>query len=94
MALSYIEIGKISSESNSDLSRTSDFQNAIAYQLFHAIELFYKFVLAKKGITMKIHVLAKLDEEYRNIYPEEKYRIEHHFDFSNYKGCDLNEIEN
>lgn len=94
MALSYIEIGKIASKSDSDLRQTSDCQNAIAYQLFHAFELFYKFMLAKKGITKKTHILSNLDEEYRRVYPEEKYRIEHPFDFSNYESCFLNKNEN
>ena len=93
MALSYIEIGKIASKSNSSLKKTSDFQNAIAYQLFHSIELFYKFMLANKGITKKIHALSKLEEEYRKIYTEEKYKIEHPFNFSDYKSCYLNHNE-
>lgn len=93
MALSYIEIGKIASNSDSDLKNTSDFQNAIAYQLFHAIELFYKYMLGRKSITIKTHSLSILYKEYTKIYPEEKFKLDHPFDFSNYECSNLNKNE-
>lgn len=93
MALAYIEVGEIVSNSDSDQKNTSDFQNAIAYQLFHAIELFYKFMLGRRGVIKKTHTLAVLDEEYRRLYPEEKFRINYPFYFSEYECSDLNENE-
>ena len=86
MILAYLEIGKISAKANTELKNTSEFQNAIAYQLFHAIELFYKYMLLKKGITKKIHNLAILEEEYEKKFPLPEYKLDHPFDFSNYES--------
>ena len=90
MALAYIEIGKVSAASDSELKNTSEYENAIAYQLYHSVELFYKYMLLKKGLTKKVHDIAALEIEYRNFYPEEQYQLDHSFDFSSYQACDLN----
>ncbi len=90
MALAYIEIGKVSSESSSELKNTSEFKNAIAYQLYHSVELFYKYMLLKKGVTKKGHYIADLEIEYKKHYTEEQYQLDHPFDFSNYEASDLN----
>ncbi|KZN14885.1 hypothetical protein [Marinomonas sp. TW1] len=91
MALAYIEIGKVSAES--ELKNTSEYENAIAYQLFHSVELFYKHMLSKKGVTKNIHVIADLEVEYKKYFVEEKYQLEHPFDFSNYEPSELNQGE-
>ena len=93
MALAYIEIGKISAEANSVLKNTSEYENAIAYQLYHSIELFYKYMLSKKGIAMKLHDISKLETEYKKKFPEKRYQFEHPFDFSNYEASNLNPNE-
>jgi len=90
MALAYIEISKVSAEVDSELKNTSEYENAIAYQLYHSVELFYKYMLLKKGVTKKIHDLAALETEYRIQFPEERYQLEQPFDFSNYEASDLN----
>jgi hypothetical protein len=90
MALAYIEIGKVSAESDSELKNTSEYENAIAYQLYHSIELFYKYMLLKKGLTKKGHDIAVLEIEYKKFYQEEQYQLDHPFDFSSYQASDLN----
>jgi hypothetical protein len=90
MALAYIEIGKVSAEADSELKNTSEYENTIAYQLYHSVELFYKYMLLKKGITKKGHDIAALETKYRSHFSEERYQIEHPFDFSSYEACDLN----
>src|SRR5690606_36622799 len=90
MALAYIEIGKVSASSDSELKNTSEYENAIAYQLYHSVELFYKYMLLKKGITKKGHDIAVLEIEYKKYYPDVQYQLEHPFDFSNYEASDLN----
>ncbi|PKH88262.1 hypothetical protein [Colwellia sp. Bg11-28] len=93
MALAYIEIGKMSAGTDSELKNTSEYENAIAYQLYHSVELFYKYMLLNKGVTKKVHDLETLEIEYRNHFSEERYQLEHPFDFSNYKASDLNPDE-
>lgn len=93
MALAYIEIGKLSTEADSELKNTSEYGNAIAYQLYHSIELFYKYMLLRKGVTKKVHDIAALELEYGNIYADEKYQLTHPFDFSNYQADGLNPSE-
>lgn len=93
MALAYLEIGKVSAESESELRNTHEFENAIAYQLYHSVELFYKYMLSRKGVTKKIHDIAALEKEYRDQYPDEQYKLDHPFDFSNYEASVLNPDE-
>lgn len=90
MALAFIEIGKVSASSDFELKNTSEYENAIAYQLYHSVELFYKYMLLKKGITKKGHDIAVLEIEYKKHYPDVQYQLEHPFDFSNYEASDLN----
>lgn len=93
MALAYIEIGKMSAEADSELKNTPEYENAIAYQVYHSVELFYKYMLLKKGITKKVHDISALEIEYNNHFSEERYQLEHPFDFSNYEASDLNPKE-
>ena len=90
MALAYIEIGKVAALAESDLKNTHEYENAVAYQLYHAVELFYKYMLSKKGITKKGHDIAVLEEEFKRLFPGERFQIKHPFDFSNYEACELN----
>lgn len=90
MALAYIEIGKMSAEADSQLKNTSEYENAIAYQLYHSVELFYKYMLLKKGVTKKCHDIAVLEIEYKKHFSEICYQLEHPFDFSSYEPSDLN----
>lgn len=90
MALAYIEIGKVSAQADSELKNTSEYENAIAYQLYHSVELFYKYMLLNKGITKKGHDIAVLEIEYKKHFIEDQYQLEHLFDFSNYEANDLN----
>jgi hypothetical protein len=93
MALAYIEIGKVSAKSESDLKNTVEYENAIAYQLYHSVELFYKHRLLKKGKTKRGHDIAALEAEYKKLFPEEQYDFNHPFDFSSYQASDLNPNE-
>lgn len=93
MALAYLEIGKVSASSNSELMNTHEFENAIAYQLYHAVELFYKYMLLGKGFTKKVHDIAELEKEYEQHFFEDKYKLNHPFDFSNYEASSLNQGE-
>lgn len=92
--MAYIEVGKISAAAETELKHEHYFQNAVAYQLFHAIELFYKYMIkAKAGSVKHIHDLKALEEEYSCLYPGDYYKINHPFDFSTYEVCKLNEDE-
>lgn len=94
MAMAYIEVGKVSAAAETELKHDHDFQNAVAYQLFHAIELFYKYMIkAKEGSVNHIHDLKVLEEKYSNLYPGDDHKINHPFDFSAYEACELNEDE-
>lgn len=93
MALAYLEIGKVSAKSESELRDTDEFENAIAYQLFHSVELFYKFMLSRKGVTKKVHDISALENEYRIQYPGERYKLDHPFNFSCYESSVLNPDE-
>jgi hypothetical protein len=94
MAIAYLEVGKVAAAAETDLKHDHDYQNAVAYQLFHAIELFYKYMIkAKEGSTDHIHDLKALEEKYSSLYSGDEYKINHPFDFSAYEACDLNEAE-
>jgi hypothetical protein len=94
MALSYLEIGTIASSADSDLKNVYEYENAVAYQMFHAIELFYKYMIKRKtGEISLIHDLEKLEIEYSKLYPKNNCKIDHPFDFKSYSPCELNENE-
>lgn len=93
MTLAYIEIGKVAASADTELKNTGEYQNAVAYQLYHAIELFYKYMLSKKGVTKKGHDISELEGEFKELFPEDRYQIVHPFDFSNYETCELNPRE-
>lgn len=95
MAIAYLEVGKAAAQAETDFRNDADYQNAIAYQLFHAVELFYKQMINNKtGSVSNIHDLKKLEEEYISLYPDPSDRLNHPFDLSNYSYCELNSREN
>jgi len=88
MSIAYLDIGEYSSKKGDD---TGEYQNAVAYQLYHALELFVKYAILKRtGNVKNIHDLSKLFGEYNSLYPEDEFRIEHPFDFTSYEPCELN----
>jgi len=93
MAIAYIEIGKVSSRSDSELKDTDEYANAVAYQLYHSVELFYKHMLSKKDVETRGHDISALEIEYRNLFSEERHKLEHPFDFSNLEHNPLNKSE-
>lgn len=94
MSLAYLEVGRVASSANSPMNNVSDYQNAVAYQLLHAIELFYKHMIKKAGANIhRTHDLKKLEEQYRPLYSKNIYILDHPFDFSSYEPCPLNPDE-
>ena len=94
ISLAYLEVGKCASASNSEQINTAEYQNAVAYQAFHAIELFFKYMIHRKeGSVPHIHKLSELEKKYQSLYPCQSYSLDHPFDFSSYQVCDLNEGE-
>ena len=88
MCLAYLDIGEISAKNSNN---TGEYQNAVAYQLYHALELFVKYAILKNtGSVKNIHDFSKLFGEYDSLYPSDEYRIEHPFDFSSYEPYELN----
>ncbi|MBB1274131.1 hypothetical protein [Psychromonas sp. SR45-3] len=100
MAMCYIEIGKITSKRNwiwdrlpkwfpigkvTPFSDVGDYQNANAYQLFHAIELYLKYAILNKEDKCWGHDVTNLYDKYTELYPSEDFHFEHPFDFSNYE---------
>lgn len=94
MAVAYLEIGKISSGFDTELRNTYEYKNAVAYQLYHALELFFKYmIINKKGTIKLIHDLAKLEQEYSELFPGAQHKVDHPFHFTNYVPCEFNEDE-
>ena len=94
MALAYLEIGRSAARFDAELKNNWEYQNAVAYQMYHAIELFYKYMIKNKSGSIKpIHDLAKLEKEYSQLYPGVEYTVHHPFDFTNDESCELNENE-
>lgn len=91
MAIAYLEIGRVAAKAETELSSDANYQNAIAYQLFHAVELFYKQMIKNKtGLVSQIHDLKSLEKEYTSLYPDSSQKLNHPFDFSNYSSYELN----
>jgi hypothetical protein len=94
MAIAYLEIGRVAVIADTNFKHVDEYENAIAYQMFHAVELFYKYMIKKKtGKAPRIHKLKELEKEYQKLYPSSDYRIDHPFKFDNYQPCELNEGE-
>lgn len=69
MSLAYLEIGEYSAQKNNN---NGDYQNGVAYQLFHALELFVKYaiLLKTRKSELKGHELGVLFKKYYKLYPE------------------------
>jgi len=53
MCMAYLDIGEFSSKKDDN---TGEYQNAVAYQLYHALELFVKYAIFKStGNVKNIH---------------------------------------
>lgn len=88
MSMAYLEIGEIAGKHE---NQSCEYSNAIAYQLYHALELFFKYAISlKEGSVEKTHDLKVLFDKYDKIYTEDIYRLNHPFDFSSYEPCELN----
>ena len=95
MAMAYIEVGKVSAAAETELKLDHDYNNAVAYQLLHAVELFYKYMINnKEGVIDHIHDLKALEERYSRLFPGNDNKINHPFDLAGYEACELNEGEN
>jgi len=87
-SVAYLQIGEVASQHN---NMTNEYQNAIAYQFYHALELFVKFAILKnKGSVKPTHDLAKLFNEYYQLYQDDSYKIHHPFDFNSYGSSKYN----
>ena len=96
MALAYLEIGKYAALAESELKCTVDYENAVAYQAFHAVELFLKYMIHRKeGSCPHGHELSELEKEYEDLYPDQSFIFTHPFDFGSYQeyGLDVGEKE-
>lgn len=91
-SLAFLEAAKAAASHNTPMKNTSDYQDAIAYSLYHAIELFYKHMIkAQKNSFEHTHDLQKLEQEYLSIYGyNNKHILQHPFNFSSYEPCPLN----
>ncbi len=95
IAMAYIEAGKILATAETELKNEHNYNNIVAYLLFHAVELFYKYMINnKKGSFCHTHDLKALEKEYSSLYPGDDYKINHPFDFSDYEASEFNEGEN
>jgi hypothetical protein len=95
MAIAYIEVGRVAASANTPMKNTGDYQNAVAYQLFHGIELFYKHMIKKViGTVDHTHDLKKLEDQYNSLYSGASFILVHPFAFSSYESCHLNPDEN
>jgi hypothetical protein len=94
LAFAYLEIGKVAAKAETELKNDASYQNAIAYQLLHAVELFYKQMIKNKtGSVSHIHCLNKLEVEYTRLYPDPSHELNHPFDFSDYRTSESNSGE-
>ncbi len=85
MSLAYLELGKVAAS----VDQTWDnYQQAVAYQMLHASELFLKFAILNKTNqdTIREHSINKLLNRYEELYPEPDYKIDLPFDFRENTG--------
>jgi len=88
MSMAYLEVGEFASKQD---IHTHEYDNAVAYQLYHSLELFLKYaILKKQGSVNKIHDLSELLDKYNSLYPDDSCRIKHPFDLSKYESDDKN----
>ncbi len=91
MAIAYLEIGRVAGSAETEFKHVHEYENAIAYQMFHAVELFYKYMIKKKtGSAPHTHKLQELEKSYLELYPSSDYKVDHPFKFDEYHPCELN----
>jgi len=82
----------LSLQKDNEIFNESDYQDVINYNCYHSLELFLKFSLLysclnqndyNKMIKKFGHSINHLYEQYKYIYEEEIFDINHPFDFSN-----------
>lgn len=94
MSLAYLEVGRAAASSNSRMSDVGAYQNAVAYQLLHALELFYKYMISQAGMRFCYsHDIDELEKQYISIYSKQSHAIEHPFNFSSYAKATANSEE-
>lgn len=94
MALAYIEVGRVAASASMSIKCLGDYENAVAYQLFHAMELFYKAMISNAGQSVKhTHDLCGLENQYKSCFSDPLYHFENPFNFSSYEPEPLNQNE-
>lgn len=88
----FLKIAHIASlQKDEETFSTDHYQNTIAYLCYHSFELFLKFcILAKCSDDQEFertlekfdHNITKLYDKYTALYTNEKYKIDHPFDFT------------
>jgi len=81
----WFPIGRVSK-----FSQVSEFQNATAYQMFHAIELYLKYAILSKNGNCWGHDVTDLYKKYKELYPSIEFHFDHPFDFSIYEASPEN----
>ncbi|NIY91152.1 hypothetical protein [Vibrio diazotrophicus] len=85
MSLAYLELGKVAASVDQSWDK---YQQAVAYQMLHASELFLKFAILNKTKHNSIieHSINKLLNRYEELYPDADYKIHLPFDFRENTG--------
>lgn len=91
-SMGFLKIAHIASLQKDEKTFSTDhYQNTIAYLCYHSFELFLKFcILAKcrdkqefeKTLEKFDHNITKLYDKYTALYPNERYEVDHPFDFT------------
>ena len=86
MSLAYLELGSVAA---AKVNHWDMYQQAVAYQMFHATELFLKFAILTKTQEeyVKEHDLNKLLKQCEELYPDEKLFLKLPFDFRQNTGA-------
>lgn len=72
MSLAYLELGAVAAANGNHWDM---YQQAVAYQMYHAIELFLKFAILSKTKEERVreHDLIRLSKKCEELYPQEKF---------------------
>jgi hypothetical protein len=85
MSLAYLDLGAVAAarENHWDM-----YQQAVAYQMLHASELFLKFAILSKTQkdSIKEHSIGNLLSWYEELYPEAEFTLDLPFDFRENSG--------
>lgn len=85
MSLAYLEIGSVAAAAENHWDM---YQQGVAYQFFHATELFLKFAILSKSRedSIKDHSIHKLLGQYEELYPDSAFSLDFPFDFRENSG--------